>query len=715
MATRSYTKDELFGGSARGSARSPRFPGDAATAPRFPGDATAESKGESKGEEKRYDGPLELEHVIGYTGAHPRTFLALPRARDHYVKAMGSIVVLGDINDPHAQKLLRAHDEPVTAMAVAVGGDLVASGQRGSTKIPGAAAPVVLWSAQRLGAVSRLEGLTRGCSLLEFSDDERFLAAAGEDGLLYIWDTATGEVAFGKRFAKPLALLMWVGHEARGRRRAYRLCVGVAGTAEVEHCDLAFDATRQQWSLSTAAVQMPTAGMARLYHCSAVVNHGADEKYLLAGTSEGDLVVMRLAVAVETREDQKRSGGVFRASISVCTGGLTAVAHQPGNDGEAVVFCGGGDGCVRRLVGRDMRWRVEASVALEGVVTSISFAGDAGEELLVGTDAGRTYRLLAGDVSQSVQLSAAHVGRPTCVGFGSRADVFATASDDGACVVWDLGDYSALAVAEQRRAPQLRGARDRGAAKDFGGGARCLAWVTDVAVLVGYNDAHVRCFSAADGAMEWEIAGAHRAPVSAIACWVEPRLAYLVTGADDGGVRVWNLATRAVMMEFGEHTKAVATLAVDVRNPRLFHSAARDCAVFTHDVQLERRTVSHIMRDGAFTGLSQRIDSEQELVTCDANGRVLMWDCDVADPVLGVTVDARRVESVAVSPSGRFLALCRDELVTIFQLGGNDLKPIAEGWAHSDVARAAKWSPDEKQLVSVGDDHCICVWNFFAD
>ena len=52
------------------------------------------------------------------------------------------------------------------------------------------------------------------------------------------------------------------------------------------------------------------------------------------------------------------------------------------------------------------------------------------------------------------------------------------------------------------------------------------------------------------------------------------------------------------------------------------NSGGLDCAVFTHDLRSEKRTVSHMMREGAFTGLSQRKDSERELITCDANGRI---------------------------------------------------------------------------------------------
>ncbi|KAH8059401.1 WD repeat-containing protein [Aureococcus anophagefferens] len=662
-----YTKDELFGGS----------PGRGPASGRDEGKA-GEGKDEGKDGGDVFDGPLELEHVIGFTGASPRTFLALPGARERFVKAMGSIAVLGDLDDPHAQKLLRAHDEPISALATSVDGSLLASGQVGSTHIPGFAAPVVVWDRVSERALFKLRGITQRVNILEFSDDMRFLAACGEDCVLYVWDATSGEVVFGKRYAKRLSLFQWIGAMDRGRRRVYRLATAVTGVAEVEHGELSFDATRQQWQLASAPVVMPAAGMAREYKCSALATYpspdgGEPETYLLAGTMEGDLLVMRLAAPA--RDDP-----------TLDTARLTDEA------------------------------------AVDGAVVAMSFV-DGGDELLVGTDSGRTYRLLAGDLGQPASpLTVSHVGVPRDVAFGARADVFASCASDGEVVVWDLSTYDAIATTKRAcAAPKGRPAdaaeRPRRVAQ-FGDGATCLAWVTDVAVVAGYGDCHVRCFSAADGALEWAIPTAHRRPVSAIACHVEQKLAYLVTGSEDGSVRVWNLSTREVMMQFAEHHKGVTGLVVDAADPRLFHSGGLDCAVFTHDLRSEKRTVSHMMREGAFTGLSQRKDSERELITCDANGRVLFWDCDVPEPILGVSVDGTTVACVAVSPSGRYFVLCRDEMLTIFELDANSAtahpKPIAEGWAHSANVTKVQWSPDERQLVSIGADSCICIWNFFG-
>ena len=56
------------------------------TRPRAPGSL--------QGDDDEDGGLLELEHVIGFTGAHLSTLIALPRLSNAFVKSMGSVVVV---------------------------------------------------------------------------------------------------------------------------------------------------------------------------------------------------------------------------------------------------------------------------------------------------------------------------------------------------------------------------------------------------------------------------------------------------------------------------------------------------------------------------------------------------------------------------------------------------------------------------------------------
>lgn len=53
-----------------------------------------------------------------------------------------------------------------------------------------------------------------------------------------------------------------------------------------------------------------------------------------------------------------------------------------------------------------------------------------------------------------------------------------------------------------------------------------------------------RCHDAATGILRWAIPNAHRAPVTCCAVRFDASASFLVTGAEDGSVSVWDLRTR---------------------------------------------------------------------------------------------------------------------------------------------------------------------------
>jgi len=139
----------------------------------------------------------------------------------------------------------------------------------------------------------------------------------------------------------------------------------------------------------------------------------------------------------------------------------------------------------------------------------------------------------------------------------------------------------------------------------------------------------------------------------------------------------------------GEHTKAITAILVDRSHPHIIHTAGKDCLLLSFDLKKERRINSHTvrarararakeeepiginefsstphsfyyshnrhpslppsslpssllppspppyqMREGSFTGLTQRVDGEEDLITCDAHGQLLFWDKDYRQPVM---------------------------------------------------------------------------------
>jgi WD40 repeat protein len=113
------------------------------------------------------------------------------------------------------------------------------------------------------------------------------------------------------------------------------------------------------------------------------------------------------------------------------------------------------------------------------------------------------------------------------------------------------------------------------------------------------------------------------------------------------------------------------------------------------------------------TWMTQRRDSEQELVACDTLGRLLHFDIDVREPVEAVQDPSQApLRCCAVSPSGRYLAFAGDDqLVKVLELATGAVCALGQG--HSGAVKTLAWTLDERQLITGGDDMCLCVWNFY--
>jgi len=100
------------------------------------------------------------------------------------------------------------------------------------------------------------------------------------------------------------------------------------------------------------------------------------------------------------------------------------------------------------------------------------------------------------------------------------------------------------------------------------------------------------------------------------------------------------------------------------------------------------------------------------LVTCGNNCPVLFWDCDIVDPVDKIDYPYKLV-TISVSPSGKYVAMGSETAeVLLFEVATK--KFIGRYSSHSDTITKLKWSPDEKQIVSVSTDASMCIWNFFG-
>ena len=71
---------------------------------------------------------VELDHAIGFSGKVDKSVFLHPNSKE-YVLIAGCSVVTGDLNDPHSQHFMTAHDDLITCIAVSNQGQLLATGK----------------------------------------------------------------------------------------------------------------------------------------------------------------------------------------------------------------------------------------------------------------------------------------------------------------------------------------------------------------------------------------------------------------------------------------------------------------------------------------------------------------------------------------------------------------------------------------------------------
>jgi WD40 repeat protein len=615
---------------------------------------------------------LELEHVFGYSGKFQSTVQYHKTDPSLILYTIGSLIVLEDVNNKHSQWFLKGHDNEVTCLAVSNNGQLIASGQLGSPFHKHHEAPVILWSFQSKSPLTQFSGLLGRTIKVEFSRDSLYLSALTEEGRLVVWDCRDGSSIYNRRGEFPVTAFAWgaVGESSQGlrganRHNSYTLVTAYPGQVTVNYFD--YDISSMSYKISVAACQLPSAGMSRVYTC-ATCNTAGD--YFFAGTNSGEIIIFNI---------QNR---VFRASIPLSSNGLLSLLEH-----EGVLFAGSGDGKIKRLVGMDNKWSIVAEAQLPGKVVSIGMA----RELIAGTSLGCIFRLMVADLTNTLH-SESPIGPVRDVSFGLRSDMFLVIDAAGFARIWDSSDYTVvLRVGPASRVEGLS-----------------CAVGEDGSVFTGWKDGYIRCYDPQTSALKWEVPNAHKGGVTSL--FVNNN--YILSGGEDGALRVWSRSSHQLLTQFTDNRRTVTRVFPDIKTTHLIHSCGIDRIINTYDLKLERRVVRHEIGSGTIMDMTQRKDSELELVTCGVGNAILFWDCDEANPVQSLPLRGQ-VNSVEVSPNGQFLAAA-SEAGELFIFDIRSLTLVSQGAVHSAKVNRLRWSPDQKQIVTVSDDCSIALWNFYG-
>ena len=579
---------------------------------------------------------LELDHVIGFNGQYQSTLFYHPYSKDIVIYTIGSLVLIENVNERSAQQFLRGHDMEITALAISHAGKMIASGQKGTIYQKTPDAPVILWDYDKKKPIFQLKGIQMDVKMLCFSPDDKYLAAYGGNNMLIIWDCRDGTPVHTRVFEFPLSVITWGQmYVAKNDKHPSYIFV-YSNNLDIFVGTFEYDISSMQYGMKQGKCQLPSSGLKRTYTCSTT-----DGENLYLGTQGGEIVIFHLF------------NRIFKGCVQVCKNGLYSIFASLG-----VIYAGGGDGKLKKVVTSDKGWSVEKEIQLNGKVTAISEHVEK-VEIIVGTAAGKIYRALEKDLSYFIYAEA-HLNAITDIAFGKSNDQFVTIEEEGFVFMWDIGDYKCLFS-------------DKGPDK---GRSVCVA--EDDTVMAGYADGSMKCID--KGNTLWTIPKCHKGNTNTI--YADQN--YILSGGDDGMVRVWTRKTHQLVMQLPAHTKAVTKILPDYKNPHLIHSCSIDKSLCSYNLKIEKKEIGHVINNGILLDMAQRRDHENELITCGNCTPIFFWDCDVADPVAFIECPYK-VFTLQVSPNGKYLAFGTEtcELIIYDIVDQSKLGFLAKGCAHS--------------------------------
>lgn len=574
---------------------------------------------------------------------------------------------------------------------------------------------------------------------LHFSEDDCFLIAAtstscwiwsvSNDGELLRVGTLDGNSVVYDERESGFCIAKWLpltSSEWSKKRRTYEFFVHSRDRG-VEKFIWIYDSRSMQYLLEgRVRLQLPgrIASLKRSVSSAVTFRDSQEQAWIVIGTDSGETMIYNATT------------NVYRAAIATCSGGVTSMQILNVSPGLVEIVVGGGDGTIRVVRGLDSEWRVYQHGSVNGRVTSVSILNDA---LLCGMDNGSIYlfslpilnssppdltrvstkTLMEGTFTNAPKttiegmklksiISESHLSSVQDVSFSPTSnDYFVTCGNDGTLRRWDLNDYSMTHIFFAPKGVKF---------------LKCI-YFTEDEIITGGSDGFIRSYSLSKKDLKWQIVNSHRGGVTAL---VASSL-YICSGGEDACIRLWSPSTRELIGQFnGEHTKTVTSLVIDSDNPSILHSSSLDRSVCTFDLRQNRRLVNHASSSKmhcSYTCLTQKTTGFLETISGSSDGVISFWDKDYTDPIFQFQIEnITPIRSIDVNPlKGNIIASVGDDgVLRIWNIQESEghvrgVQLISEVCIHSSPILSVKWSPDQRQLVTVAGDGSIGVWSWFLE
>jgi eukaryotic-like serine/threonine-protein kinase len=317
-----------------------------------------------------------------------------------------------------------------------------------------------------------------------------------------------------------------------------------------------------------------------------------------------------------------------------------------------------------------------------GIVRAVEFSPD-GERLLTASE-DRTVRIWEVRSGRLAMEPMRHAAEVWSARFSPDAQRIVTASSDRKCGVWDVRPGAARPLELPARVL-----------------VRALRWSPDSRGLVGLSMPprwYADFTESASGIDLWSDGEVQTVEFSADGQW-------LVTGASDGGARVWDVAEGVVRLRV-RHVGAVFSALFSGEGQRLL-TASSDRTAVLWDVRTGQPLL--VLRHPDQVRSAEFGAGEALILTTCADEQVRVWDGHDGRLRVGWRPHAGGLTVAQFSPDGtRVVTGSTDSLAQVWDATTG--QAITESLQHRGVIRSVRFSPDGARLLTASQDGTARIW-----